>query len=158
MIPLKKYTVFPGQYVITTVPTLISTVLGSCVAVCLWDPESKVSGMNHYLLPGTAGDEPGNSNRGLTATRLLIRSLINRQVKPENIRAKIFGGCNSLYGKNDLFKVGERNIAIAYDVLNEFNISVAARHTGGCYGRKIVFNTTTGKVRMRLLVKSAGEI
>ena len=158
MIDLKKYTVFPGQFVITTVPTLVSTVLGSCVSVCLWDRENHVSGMNHYLLPGTADDDASNSTRGLTATRLLIRSMLNRQVKPENIEAKVFGGCNSLYRNNDLFKVGERNITMAFDVLKEFNIPVRAQHTGGMYGRKIVFNTATGKVRMRLLVKSVVEI
>jgi chemotaxis protein CheD len=158
MIGLKKYTVFPGQYIITTVPSLVSTVLGSCVAVCLWDRENHVSGMNHYLLPGTDEDDVGNSNRGLTATRLLIRSMLNRKVKPENIEAKVFGGCNSLYRNNDMFKVGERNIAMAFDVLKEFDISIRAQHTGGSYGRKIVFNTATGKVRMRLLIKSANEI
>jgi chemotaxis protein CheD len=158
MINLKKYTVFPGQLVITTVPALVSTVLGSCVSVCLWDRESNASGMNHFLLPGTADDEAGNSNHGLTATRLLIKTLLNRKVKLENIEAKVFGGCNSLYRKNDLYKVGERNITMAFDVLKEFAIPVKAQHTGGCYGRKIVFNTTTGKIRMRLLVKSTAEI
>jgi chemotaxis protein CheD len=158
MSELKKYTVFPGQFIITTAPALISTVLGSCVSVCLWDKEKHVSAMNHYLLPGTVDDEPGNANRGITATRMLIRSMINRQVKIENLEAKVFGGCNSLYRNNDLYKVGERNITAAYDVLKEFEISVKAHHTGGAYGRKIVFNTVTGKVRMRLLVKSAAEI
>jgi chemotaxis protein CheD len=154
---LKKYTVLRGQYTITTVPTLINTLLGSCVSVCLWDKENKIGGMNHYLLPGTPQDEAGNLNRGLTATRLLIRSMISRQAKPENIEAKVFGGCNSLY-QNDLFKVGERNILVALEVLKEFNIPVRAQHTGGSFGRKIVFNTATGKVRMRLLMKQASEI
>jgi len=158
MIDLKKYTVFPGQFMITTVPALISTVLGSCVAVCLWDKENKISGMNHYLLPGTLEDEVGNSNRGLTSTRLLIRSMINRQVKRENMEAKVFGGCNSLCQNYDLYKVGERNISAAFNVLKEFGIPVRAQHTGGSCGRKIVFNTATGKVRMRLLVKSELEI
>ena len=158
MTDIKKYTVFPGQFVITTVPTLVSTVLGSCVAVCLWDRKNHIGGMNHYLLPGTDEDEAGNADRGLTATRLLIRSMLNRHVKPENIDAKVFGGCNSLYRNNDLFKVGERNITMAFDVLKEFDIPVRAQHTGGMYGRKIVFNTATGKVRMRLLVKSVSEI
>jgi chemotaxis protein CheD len=155
---LKKYTVFPGQYIITTVPTLISTVLGSCVAVCLWDHGSRTGGMNHYLLPGTGEDDVSNSNRGITATRLLIRSMLNRGVRRHDLEAKVFGGCNSLYRNNDVYKVGERNIAIAFDILKEFEIPVTAQHIGGCYGRKIVFNSSTGKVRMRLLIKSALEI
>jgi chemotaxis protein CheD len=114
--------------------------------------------MNHYLLPGTPDDDMSNPNRGLTATRLLIRSLTNREVDLKNVEAKVFGGCNSLYQRNDLYKVGERNIAIAFEVLNDYHIDVVAQHVGGAYGRKIVFNTATGKVRMRLLVKSALEI
>ena len=114
--------------------------------------------MNHYLLPGNDEDDAGNANRGLTSTRILIRSLLNRKVRLENLEAKVFGGCNSLYKDNDCFKVGERNILMAMDVLNEYNIRVSAQHTGGSYGRKIVFNTATGKVRMRLLVKTAAEI
>jgi chemotaxis protein CheD len=155
---LKKYTVFPGQFIITTAPALISTVLGSCVSVCLWDKQNHTSGMNHYLLPGIPADDPGNSNRGLSAIRMLIRSMLNRKVSIENMEAKVFGGCNSLYRNLDLYKVGERNITMAFEVLQEFNIRVIAHSTGGEYGRKIVFNTSTGKVRMRLLNKSATQI
>ena len=152
---LRNHVIFPGQFVITSVPSLISTVLGSCVSVCLWDKVTKMGGMNHYLLPGTPEDDAGNSNRGLTSIRLLIRSLINRKVSIENLEAKVFGGCNSLYTSVDYFKVGERNISVAIETLHEFNIKVTAQHVGGSYGRKIVFNTFSGKVRMRLLTKRA---
>ena len=158
MTELKNYTVFPGQYIITTAPALISTVLGSCVSVCLWDKVTHMGGMNHYLLPGSATDAPGDSNRGTSATRLLIRSMVNRNSKIENLEAKIFGGCNSLYQENDLFKVGERNIAIAMEVLGEFKIKVKSHHTGGALGRKIVFNTDTGKVRMKLILRSITKV
>jgi len=110
--------------------------------------------MNHYLLPGTPEDDAGNSNRGLTSIRMLIRSMINRRANLGTVEAKIFGGCNSLYRNNDLYKIGERNISIALEVLRDYNIHVSAQHVGGHYGRKIVFNTSTGKVRMRLLVKT----
>jgi len=154
MITLRKHIIFPGQFIITSVPTLISTVLGSCVSVCLWDSDTNIAGMNHYLLPGTSEDDAGNSNRGLTSIRMLIRSMINRRSDLANMEAKIFGGCNSLYRQNDLFKVGERNVSIALNVLREYNIRVSAQHVGGPYGRKIVFNTSTGKVKMRLLIKN----
>ena len=150
MTELKKHIVFPGQFIITSVPTLISTVLGSCVSVCLWDKASKVGAMNHYLLPGT-DEDVGNPNRGLSSTRILIRSLINRRVRLENVEAKVFGGCNSLAINNDCFKVGERNITMALDVLKSYNIAVTAQHVGGGYGRKIVFNTETGQAFMKLL-------
>lgn len=158
MIELRKHIVFPGQFIITSVPTLISTVLGSCVSVCLWDKTTKIGAMNHYLLPGTMEDDAGDANRGISSTRILIRSMINRKVNIENLEAKVFGGCNSLYTNNDCFRVGERNISMALDVLKDYNIAVTAQHVGGGHGRKIVFNTATGKVRMRLLVKAETDI
>ena len=158
MIELRKHIVFPGQFIITSVPTLISTVLGSCVSVCLWDTETKVGAMNHYLLPGTTEDDPGDPNRGISSTRILIRSMINRKLNLKNLEAKVFGGCNSLYANNDCFKVGERNISMALEILRNYNIAVTAQHVGGGFGRKIVFNTDTGKVRMRLLIKTDTEI
>jgi chemotaxis protein CheD len=150
--------VFPGQFLITSVPTLISTVLGSCVSVCLWDKETKIGAMNHYLLPGTSSDSNNDANRGISSIQILIRSLLNRKVSIENLEAKVFGGCNSIYKDHDPFKVGERNAKIAFEILKHYNISVAAHHTGGSQGRKIVFNTSNGKVRMRLLVKQSTEI
>lgn len=153
MIELRKHTIFPGQFLITNTPTLISTVLGSCVSVCLWDKETKIGAMNHYLLPGNEDDDVNNSNRGITAIPLLIRSMTNRKIQLKNVEAKVFGGCNSLYIGNDVFKVGERNIEMAMQILDSMNIRIVAKHVGGCYGRKIVFNTDTGKVRMRLLMK-----
>jgi chemotaxis protein CheD len=154
----KRYTVFPGQFIITTAPALISTVLGSCVSVCVWDKELKMAGMNHYLLPGDMNGETNDWNRGRSATRQLVRSLINRNARIENLEAKVFGGCNSLYQKNDLYRIGERNVEMAMNVLSELQIKVKAHHTGGAFGRKIVFNTLTGKVRMRLLNVSATVI
>src|SRR6478735_7721684 len=132
---LKEYTVFPGQYMITSVPALISTVLGSCISVCLWDKSVGIGGMNHYLLPGTEGDEPGNMDRGITSIQLLVRAMLNRKATIENLEAKVFGGCNSLYKENNLYKVGERNAAVAFEILKEFNIRVSAKHVGGSYGR-----------------------
>ena len=111
-----------------------------------------------YLLPGERKDDSGNANRGLTATTMLVHAMLNRNVKIENMEAKIFGGCNSLYKNNDIFKVGERNIAMAQEVLKSFDIPIVGKHVGGEYGRKIVFNTDTGKVRMRILSKTTAEI
>jgi chemotaxis protein CheD len=110
--------------------------------------------MNHYLLPGTLEDDAGDSNRGLSSVQMLVRSMITRRADLCNVEAKVFGGCNSLYRANDLFKVGARNVATAFSVLRDYNIRVSAQHVGGQYGRKIVFNTSTGKVTMRLLIKT----
>jgi chemotaxis protein CheD len=154
----KKHYLMEGQMLITNNPTEIVTVLGSCVSVCLWDTQLKMAGMNHYLLPGQDREEAGNANRGKSSIRMLIRSMLNRQSKIEHLEAKIFGGSNSLYPCRDQYEVGKRNIEMALQVLKEANIRLVANQTGGCYGRKIIFDTSTGKVRMKLLRKSAIQI
>jgi len=88
---------------------------------------------------------------------MLVRSMLNRNINVNTLEAKIFGGCNSLY-QNDIFKVGERNIAIALAVLKSFDVRVVAKHVGGSLGRKIIFNTATGRVRVELLTKTATEV
>jgi chemotaxis protein CheD len=137
---------------------LISTVLGSCIAVCLWDKRSKVAAMNHYLLPGKHEDLSADATRGYFSIHLMVRSLRNREVRFEDVEAKVFGGSNSIYTRNDIYKIGERNAAMAFEVLKQYGINVVAYHVGGAYGRRIVFNTATGKVRMRLLTKSTQEV
>lgn len=154
----KKYFITDGQFIITTVPAHINTVLGSCVSVCVWDKKLKIGGMNHYLMPGSELSTAGNPNHGYTAIPMLIRSMINRGAQRENMEAKIFGGCNSWVHRDHLFAVGAKNVDMADLLLKAAGISIAAQHTGGVYGRKIVFNTLTGKVKVYLLTKTAVEI
>ena len=139
-------------------PTLITTLLGSCVSVCLWDRLQRIGGMNHYLLPGNEETDIGNANRGAASTLMLLDALISHHSRPADLEAKVFGGCNSLYRNNDLFRIGDRNVAMAFEILKAQGVPVVAHHTGGAHGRKIVFNTGTGKVRMRLLVQPATEV
>jgi chemotaxis protein CheD len=154
----KKYFLTEGQMLITTSPLEIITVLGSCVSICLWDKRKQIGGINHYLLPGNDGEEAGDFHRGNTSNRMLIKSMINRKCELSDLEAKVFGGCNSLYQENDTFEVGKKNIEVAMNQLRGANISVVASHTGGMFGRKIVFNTRTGKVLMRLLKKTSIQI
>lgn len=154
----KKLFLMAGQFMITTGGGEIATVLGSCVSVCLWDRSLKFGGMNHYLLPGHEREDGGDPNRGVAATRMLIRSMLNRKATTENLEAKVFGGCNSLYRATNQFMTGERNIRVALDILKEAGIRVVSQNTGGAYGRKIIFDTATGQVRVKLLTQTAREI
>ncbi len=149
----KKYFLMEGQLMITTASLEIVTVLGSCVSVCLWDRKLNIAGMNHYLLPGDEHDDAGNANRGMTSIPLLINSMIRRSCRIENIEAKVFGGSNSLYVNSTKFEIGKKNIEVSLSVLKNYSIPVVARDTGGICGRKIIYNTRTGKVLVRLLNK-----
>ena len=154
MLKRKRIFLLEGQFVVVNTPTEIVTILGSCVAVCLWDRRRKIAGMNHFLLPGDLeSKEAGHPNRGISSTRMLIKSMLNRNCQTENIEAKLFGGCDSLYQ----FPIGEKNVEMAMHVLKEANIHLVAAHTGGNVGRKIIFDSTTGKVLMRLQTLSVKE-
>ena len=73
---------------------VMSTVLGSCVATCLFDPVAKVGGMNHFLLPDTDSDRPGELRFGLNLMETLINDLLKKNARKKDLVAKIFGGAN----------------------------------------------------------------
>jgi chemotaxis protein CheD len=154
----KKQFLMEGQLMITTVPVEIITILGSCVSVCLYDKRQQIAGINHYLMPGSLEDEAGNAHKGHGAIRMLVKSMLNRKCEIGDLQAKVFGGSNSINKEDTKFDIGRRNIEVALELLKESNIPVVASHTGGVYGRKIIFNTGTGKVLMRLLKKTAIQL
>ncbi len=139
----KKY-VLGGQLVIAETPMELITVVGSCVAVCLWDRKTKTGGMNHYLLP-SVDDVTNLMNGGLSATRLLIKSMINKMSEIKNLEAKIFGGGNKFFSDNFLV-VGPQNVDAAKQVLSDAGIPIVLENTGGIFGRKVYFDTLTGNV------------
>jgi len=139
----KKY-VLGGQLVIAETPTELITIVGSCVAVCLWDRKTKTGGMNHYLLP-SVNDVTNLMNGGLSATRLLIQSMIKKMSEIKNLEAKIFGGGNKFFSDNFLV-VGQQNVDAAKLVLSDARIPIVLENTGGIFGRKVYFDTLTGNV------------
>jgi chemotaxis protein CheD len=124
-------------------PSLIRTVLGSCVAVCLLDRKGRAGGMNHYVLPESGDDNPRYGN---VAIARLIRGMNRIGYANETLQAKIFGGAAVLpYGAAEE-TVGFRNIAIAETTLRELGIPIIARCTGGEAGMIIRLHTSTGDV------------
>ena len=146
-----------GGLIVSRVPIKISTVLGSCVSVCLWDSETKTGGMNHYLLPGGDEDSAGDFNKGKSSIKMLVKSMINRGCSVHSLEAKIFGGGSCLMPGNR-FNVDKQNIEIAFSTLNELGIFISNHHTGGTVGRKIIFNTGNGKVQLKLLDQDDSEL
>lgn len=140
---LNKIFVLSGEIVVSDAPVELITILGSCVSVCLWDKDSKIGGMNHYLLPENA-KESNRTNSGITATKILIQSVIKKIGSIKNLEARIFGGGNRFL--NGFLAVGPQNIEAAKKVLREYGIPIVEDHTGGKNGRKIYFNTLTGDV------------
>ncbi|MGE5559419.1 MAG: chemotaxis protein CheD [Bacillota bacterium] len=120
----------------------IYTVLGSCVAVCLWDRENYFGGMNHYIY---AKAPAGRSKAiyGDISTRYLIELLLDAGSRPNSLRAHIVGG-----GVNPARKsqVGNENILIAEEILKKNKIRIMTRDVGGHTGRKVIFNNSNGNI------------
>ena len=131
----------------------VTTVLGSCVSVCLWDPVARVGGINHYLLPLWNGDGLRTPKYGNIAIPMLVEKLLEAGCSRASLKAKVFGGGSVLEKSSGLLNVGERNIHFAESALDEARIPVIGKDVGGTSGRKLLFVTGTGDVFVRKLNK-----
>ncbi|MBF0338016.1 MAG: chemotaxis protein CheD [Nitrospirae bacterium] len=145
---------YPGNIYVHREPCAITTILGSCVAVCLWDPVLKYGGMNHYLLPLWNGEGLPSPRYGNIAIDKLIEKMLSLGCNKKSLKAKIFGGAAMMQQSSGLLNVGERNIIVAEDVLAEEGISIVSSDVGGTLGRKIVFKTETGGVLLKKVKKT----
>ena len=132
---------------------LLMTTLGSCIATCLWDPETRVGGMNHFMLP----DGDSSSGRyGSYAMELLINEMMKRGARRETLEAKVFGGGQVIQGM-DTMNIGERNTAFAVDYLKTGRIPIVSRDVLGGYARKVCFLPATGKAMVKRLTPHQRE-
>lgn len=137
-----------GQIHIDHAPKAISTVLGSCVSVCLYDTRLGIGGMNHYLLPFWNGNGLQTPKFGNIAVPKLIESMIAKGSSVQTMEAKIFGGA-SMHEMCESMMIGEKNIMVAKEILKEYGIRISAEDIGGQSGRKIQFDLERGKVRLQ---------
>lgn len=152
----KSIYLYPAALVAPKSPSIVHTILGSCIAVCLFDPTTRLGGINHYMLPLWNGQGLASPKFGNIAIEKLVQKLIINGASQSKIVAKVFGGGEVLNTTNSHFNVGQRNIDIAFEVLNNLKIPVVAQSTGGKNGRKIIYNTGTGEVSQRY-VKSTNN-
>lgn len=132
--------VHPGQLYVASHAAFVSTILGSCVAVCLWDPVARVGGMNHFLLPTGKGSRYGDD-----AMPLLIEKMVAKGALVARMVAKVFGGACVIEGFTGPRKaIGTMNAEAAMRFLVSHSIPVRAEQTGGRRGRKLLFHTGTG--------------
>jgi chemotaxis protein CheD len=126
---------------------LITTVLGSCIAVCLYDHKLQIGGMNHFLLASCKQRKPFGTigKYGNLAIPDLLKKLEQKNGNLKNIVAKIIGGA-SILAVSNLNKVPNDNIVGARQILLELSIPIVGQDIGGRQGRKIIFNTKSGQV------------
>lgn len=150
-----QHFLYPSSFFASKEPYVVKTVLGSCVAVCLWDKRLHFGGINHYMLSTWTGNDLASPKYGNIAIEKLIEKMRSMGSKMEDIQAKVFGGAELLDvgGGKSSTMIGERNIEIAKMMLERCKIPIVSSSVGGKRGRKILFFTDTGEVRHKFLEK-----
>lgn len=143
--------VLPGEYYVTTADEVVSTVLGSCVAACVWDPVARIGGMNHFMIPTTsrqkteAGAIDDAARYGMFAMEYLINSILRQGGERSRLKTKIAGGGHVMAIATD---IGQRNIEFVRHYMATEGLELTSEHVGGSYPRKIMFHPLDGRARV----------
>jgi chemotaxis protein CheD len=151
------YFLHPSTMHVSKDPKWIITILGSCVAVCMFDRQKGIGGINHFMLPYWNGDGLESPKYGNVAIGQLYTKMLDFGAKKDDIVCKIFGG-GEVLGENILiYNVGQRNVELATKLIGEMGIQIVSHSTGGKLGRKIYFNSSTGEVLQKYLIKNESK-
>jgi chemotaxis protein CheD len=142
---MKRVVISIGGIAVSQEPAQLETVLGSCVAVCLWDRASRIGAINHYLLPHEQANAPRSTVYGATSIGRLVGEMIRAGADIYTMEAQIYGGGSVIEGLDDLFGIGQENVRIARRTLEEYGIPVVQEQVFGREGIRVVFRTATGE-------------
>ena len=147
-----KVYLHPGQLFASVECSAVTTILGSCVSLCLWDPVAKIGGINHYLLPFWVGDDIASPRFGTVAIETLIEKVLSLGARKNHLRAKLFGGaCVIEAFRENKDHIGTVNARLAESMLRARGIPVVEQDLAGRRGRKLVFNTDDGATWIKYL-------
>lgn len=135
----------PGQVFVSADAYAVTTILGSCVAVCIHDVALRIGGIAHYLLPYRVAHDDFLARCGNVAIRNLIDGLLSLGSQKRNLRAKLFGGAcviNAFRGKDT--HLGIQNVELARKILSHQGIDIVAEDVGGLRARKLIFHLEDG--------------
>lgn len=137
-----------GELAIVSGDYKVFTLLGSCVAVVLWDEMLKIGGVNHYMLPTWPQKGIPDVRYGDVAITELHDKIILAGAMKRRLVAKVFGGASLLNLDSAGFNVGTRNVEVAKQMLSQLNVRIVEEKTGGKFGTKILFDVQTGYVKL----------
>ncbi len=144
----------PGEYYVTAKNMLLTTVLGSCVSVCLRDSTVGIGGMNHFMLPGeaeTGSRGTGEAMRyGVGAMEVLLNELLEAGARRDRLEAKVFGG-GAVLANMSMLNVGERNADFILRHLQQAQVRITAQDLRGSQARRINYFPASGRVTLRKL-------
>ena len=151
---MRNLSVHQGECRVSSDPNVVlTTVLGSCVAVCLYDPEAKVGGMNHFLLPGGGSGDQRDMRFGVNSMELLINDLLKRGAQRFRLTAQLFGGAQVLRTNSG---IGRSNIEFAKNFITRERIPCGNSDLGGTQARRLNFAPVTGVANCKRVAAPAG--
>jgi chemotaxis protein CheD len=142
-VPLSEFYLSPGHIYLSQQPTLVSTVLGSCVAVSLWYSKKGYGGMAQFLYPFTGDRNRATPQYGNVALKCLLAMFRETGAPEKHLQAQIFGG--ALVAPAECMRIAKENVQMAIKMLGRYRIGIVSEDTGGKMGRKIVYNTQTNE-------------
>ncbi|MDK1288984.1 chemoreceptor glutamine deamidase CheD [Pseudoalteromonas umbrosa] len=148
--------VLPGEFYVSKNDELISTVLGSCIAACVYDEKLGIGGMNHFMLPGAqkmkditnVHSDDFNCRYGNWAMEFLINEVLKNGASRTNLKVKLFGGGKIISAMTD---IGVGNIRFAQAYVEEENLELVSHDVGGPWPRKVVFHPQSGTAKVKKL-------
>jgi chemotaxis receptor (MCP) glutamine deamidase CheD len=146
---VKEVVLYLGDIHAAHEPTRVKTLLGSCIAVCLYDPVRTVGGMNHFMLPRGGAGDPEAARFGIQAMEGLIAAVIRVGGARRRFVAKVFGGAHVLDIEESQAGIPRQNIAFTRTFLAAGGIPVLAEDVGGYEPRHVHFDTATGRVLLK---------
>jgi chemotaxis protein CheD len=139
----------PGHLVIATEPMQVTTILGSCVAVCLFDTTKRIGGINHFMLPLAGGRTTSSPRFGDVAMNELLNGLRTAGARLPFLQARVFGGASMFHELMPSATLGQKNVELALDFLARFGVDIIEIDTGGNRGRKVIYRTDEGTVCLK---------
>jgi chemotaxis protein CheD len=140
----------PGEFYFGGAYTRIHTLLGSCVAITMWQPQKRIGGMCHYLLPSRGGNQRlAQGFYADEAVNMFLGEVRNAKTKPSEYEVKVFGGGNMFedYGNaSHRISVPQNNITAGCQLLKQHGFTVKAKDLGGPFYRKIFLELWNGDV------------
>lgn len=145
--------VLPGEFYVSKQNELISTVLGSCIAACVYDDKLGIGGMNHFMLPAAKGIQDIHADDvtcryGNWAMEYLINEILKNGASKANLKVKLFGGGKIIRSMTD---IGVGNIRFAHAYIQEEGLELVSHDVGGPWPRKVVFHPQTGRAQVKKL-------
>lgn len=146
--PLTKF-LQPGHLVVSAEPMVVTTILGSCIAVCLWDEQRRIGGMNHFMLPHNTGSGINSARFGDVAMRQLVDQLVALGARPKLLQARVFGGACMMVAAPSPNHLGQKNADLALGFLSRAGLRPLQVDIGGNRGRKVIFRTDEGSACLK---------